>query len=211
MKYDESIVVAATSNVTGSNFIPWQPSTWPDINDDREINRVIEDIFYQTIIGELENVINDIMNSSNDGLQHRGHVIAIPMLCAIDVMSLYIIPGDLSESCPLCGRGDRVGPRYKEFIKKYFPEEYKQFAGDLYKLYRCSLVHRWHLFNVAIYPDDRLIAKKNNTVELGLLNFMEAIKYAYESVLSELKKSQNNELRKYVINIYNKLKSEAKV
>src|ERR1035441_4513103 len=58
-------------------FAPWQPSTWPaqsTLTDD-EFIEVLKQIFEQSILGEVRNVIEDI-TKSNGTLAFRGHVVA---------------------------------------------------------------------------------------------------------------------------------------
>ncbi len=170
-----------------SGIIPWQPSTWPEPPKefDSEFVEFIGVIFKETILGELENVVHDILKS-HGGLEHRGHVVAIGLLCSIDAVSSYGYHDVSATKCPECGRSDRVEPRYVGFIESHFPSEYRPYAKALYKLYRNSMIHSWNLFEVAIYPGDESIRTENGSISFGLIHFWEALKSAVGDFLSRL-------------------------
>ena len=64
-------------------FVPWQPSAWPDAPSDcHEFVMVLKRIFEVSMLMEINNVIEDA-NARNRGLEHRGHVVAISLLCAL--------------------------------------------------------------------------------------------------------------------------------
>jgi len=173
------------SEITG--FRPWQPSTWPTANDEG-INffECIERILNETILGEIGNVISD-SNAQNGSLGGRGHVVALSLFCAIDTISSYAFENTISEQCPTCLRGDRVGPRYIKYISEFFPDDYKTHAEVLYGSYRNSLVHSWNLFKVAIWPKNEPIRIDNGILNLGLISFYEALNYSIENFLIRLK------------------------
>jgi hypothetical protein len=103
-------------------------------------------------------------------LDHRGHVIAISLFCALDAISSY-------------GYGARSGKQIPPFIKAHFPASYKVHADILLYAYRHAMIHSWNLFSVAILPGDEDIESKNGIVSFGLLNLFEALKQATEHFL----------------------------
>ena len=193
----------------GPAFVPWQPSTWPAAPPHfrEDFRKVLEQIFKETILGEIESVINDVRKSNGD-LQHRGHVVAIAMLCAVDTLSSYAFSGLQSQTCLTCKRGDRVGPRYKKFIEEFFPAQYKPFATDIYSLYRNAMVHSWNLFEVTIYPANEAVQGTQGALSFGLLNFFAALQNAARDFLSAL--GSDPDLQASSLNRYRSLKNSAR-
>ena len=225
MKYKDNKIAVPVTNEIGKfmspsgvvscekeedSFRSWQPTTWPESPDNfnNDFFNTIEEIFNKTIIAEIENVLNDIKNCSSEGLEHRGHVIAIALLCAIDTISSYAYERSITEKCLLCGRGDKVGPRYKLFIEKHFPSDYRPYANEIYKLYRNSLVHSWNLFEATMLPDNESLENKDGVLSFGLLNFFGAIKVAVKDFLDELKLDKN--LQRVTLKRYEELKKTAR-
>ncbi|HZW80924.1 MAG TPA: hypothetical protein VFF50_10660 [Candidatus Deferrimicrobiaceae bacterium] len=130
-------------------FVAWQPSTWPAVPavvDETFINH-LKRIFEESILLEIRNVIDDAQENHGD-LQHRGHVIAIALMCALDAIASYGY------------RNHHVG----DFIKAHFRADYHAFADAIYQLHRNSLVHSWNLFEATIYPDHTKIKLENGAV-----------------------------------------------
>ena len=151
-------------------FVPWQPSTWPEApGDDHEFILVLKDIFQLSMLLEISHVIEDATTRAGS-LVHRGHVIAISLLCALDTISSY-------------GYGARSGSQIPPFIKAHFPESYKDHANALLCAYRHTMIHSWNLFGAAIFPGNEDIEFKNEILSFGLLNFFNALKYANEHFL----------------------------
>lgn len=180
-------------------IIYWQPSTWPTfaIQSDPGFIPVIERIFKETIVNEIDNVIGDAIQA-NGSLIHRGHVVAIAQLCAIDVLASYAFFNLSAAKCPTCGRTDSKINKYIAFIREFFPEDYKPFAFSLYKLYRNAMVHSWNLFEVGILPDSAKISSQNGSLSYGLLNFQEALKMSLDNFLAKIKIDKNLELKAYL-------------
>lgn len=154
-------------------FVPWQPSRWPDApNDDHEFVMVLKRIFEQSILIEIKSVIEDA-TARNGNVEHRGHVLAISMLCALDAISSY-------------GYGAKSGKQIPDFIKAHFPRGYRPFAESLLYLYRHAMVHSWNLFEVAITPDDTAISRKSGVISFGLLNLFDALMRGTEDFLTKL-------------------------
>jgi hypothetical protein len=170
----------ASPSVTGSGsvgdivrFVPWQPSSWPLAPADHgEFAFVLKHIFEQSMLMEINNVIDDA-TAQYGSLEHRGHVVAISMLCALDAISSY-------------GYGRQNGNQIPPFIRAHFPGQYSPFADDVLKIYRHSMIHSWNLFEAAITPGNEGIVAHGNTISFGLINFFEALKQATENFLEQL-------------------------
>src|SRR6266851_10155796 len=102
-------------------FVAWQPSTWPAVPSavDEKFIYTLKRIFEDSILGEISNVIADVRKSNGD-LQHRGHVIAISLMCALDAIASY---------------GYR-GHYFADLIRAHFPPEYHPHADQIYLVYR---------------------------------------------------------------------------
>lgn len=101
-------------------FLPWQPTSWPAPNPDFQLfSADLEVILRETILVEIRNVIADA-KQVNGGLEHRGHVIALSLLCAVDTLSSYAFEDVGIQMCEKCGRGDKIGPRYQKYIESFF-------------------------------------------------------------------------------------------
>jgi hypothetical protein len=166
-------------------FVAWQPSTWPTAPaavDDKFVF-TLKRIFEDSILGEIENVMSDVLQVNRD-LQHRGHVIAIALMCALTAISSY-------------GYGGQHAAR---FIRKHFRQEYHSHADEIYTLYRNSFVHGWNLFKASVYPDDSKIRLEGGAVAFGLLDFSQALVQATEDFLETLESDaslQRNTLKRY--------------
>jgi hypothetical protein len=68
---------------------------------------VLRKIFEESILNEIGNVITDV----GGDLRHRGHVVAIAILCALDAISSY-------------GYGAKSGKQIPDFIRAHFPAEF---------------------------------------------------------------------------------------
>lgn len=154
-------------------FVPWQPSAWPDAPSDcHEFVMVLKRIFEVSMLMEINNVIEDA-NARNRGLEHRGHVVAISLLCALDAISSY-------------GYGRKNGKQIPPFVRAHFPHEYRPFANAILTLYRHALIHSWNLFEVAITPGNEGISVVKGVITFGLLNFFDALKRATEGFLEQI-------------------------
>src|SRR5437660_278849 len=132
-------------------FAPWQPSTWPPApSSGHEFAMLLKRIFEVSMLMEINNVIQDA-NVNNGSVEHRGHVIAISLLCALDAISSY-------------GYGKKNGRQIPPFIHEHFPAEYRPFANVFLKLYRHALVHSWNLFEVAITPGNEPISRNKGVI-----------------------------------------------
>jgi hypothetical protein len=154
-------------------FIPWQPSAWPDPPPDHhDFAMVLKRIFEVSMLMEINNVIEDA-KARNGSLEHRGHVIAISLLCALDAISSY-------------GYGARSGNQIPPFICAHFPDDFHPFAEAVLKLYRHASIHSWNLFEVAITPGNEGISADRGVISFGLENFFAALKHATEDFLERL-------------------------
>lgn len=203
MKYGVSI---------DGSFVPWQPSSWPEAPKDweGEFGSALKFIIDETMMKEIENVFQDVLNQNEDRpnpLAHRGHVLLVALLCAVDTLSSYAYRNLEKEVCGECGRGDGVGPRYKRFIERHFPDSYKAYAEALYKVYRNTSVHSWHLFKVAIVPGHDDIREEGGSLVFGLLGFAAALRHAIENFFEKLK--DDPELQASVLKRYTELRTTA--
>lgn len=176
-------------------FVPWRPSAWPDApSNDHEFAMVLQRIFEVSMLIEITNVIEDA-SARSGSLEHRGHVLAISLLCALDAISPY-------------GYGRLYGRQIPPFIRAHFPDEYRPFADAVLELYRHALVHSWNLFEVAITADSEGISANNGVISFGLLNFFDALKSATENFLEHLACEAN--LHTKALARYNALRRTAK-
>jgi hypothetical protein len=170
-------------------------SVWPPPpTDDYEFVLVLKRIFEQSMLMEIKNVIDDAIARSGN-VEHRGHVLIISMLCALDAISSY-------------GYGAKSGKQIPEFINCHFATEYLPFADSILRLYRHATVHSWNLFEVAITPGDHGISETGNVISFGLLNFFGALTCATEDFLNKL--SQDATLRLAARERYRSLRASAK-
>lgn len=188
-------VTGAVVGKTQPSFPAWQPSTWPQAPDqfDDEFINTLRTIFNDSILGEIDNVIRDIQRSNGD-LQHRGHVVAIALLCAVDAISYYGYR-DSDDQVP-------------EFVKAHFPDEYRPFANELVILYRHIMAHHWNLFRAALLPGNDPIRQENGILCFGLLHFRDALRIAVKDFLEKLKSDPS--LQANAIWAYGRLRRSAK-
>src|ERR1035437_848177 len=153
-----SVSGAMVGALKPDHFVAWLPSTWPAKPQAAEENfiNILKRIFEESMLGEIRNVIEDA-HKSYGSLNHRGHVVALALLCALDAVASYGYHGRFYVSA---------------FIKAHFRADYHPFADELYILHRNSLVHSWHLFEATIYPDHTKIKSEGGVVAFGLLDFL---------------------------------------
>ncbi len=177
-------------------FVSWQPSTWPDLSnaDSKEVISVLQQIVDETMIDEIKNVISDA-HTVNGDLQHRGHVVALALMCALDAVAAY-------------GYRGGHGPQIKSFVGNHFPNEYKAHGQEIYDLYRCALVHEWNLFQVAIWPGNQQFTSTNGVLSVGLLTLLVALQSGIDDFFDQL--TSNVHVRDNTLRYYNKLRSTAK-
>lgn len=140
---------------------------------------------------KIDNVIGD----ASERLEHRGHVVAIALLCALDAISSY-------------GYGAQNGRQIPDFVRNHFPSEYKNYGGKLLKLYRHAMVHSWNLFQASILPGNEAVTFKGNTLCFGLLNLRTALWQAVEDFLTKLAASEK--LQKKTLSRYRSLARSAR-
>ena len=166
-------------------FYAWQPSTWPapPATVDEEFVIALKRIFEESILGEIDKVIAD----AHGNLEHRGHVVVIALMCALDAISSY-------------GYGAQSGRQIPDFVRAHFPTDYHRHANEIRELYRNAVVHSWNLFKVSLYPGHEGITRSNGVLSLGILNFHSALIQATEDFLENLfssKTLQENSLARY--------------
>ena len=177
-----------------STFRPWQPSTWP--KPPAKVNKAfieeLRKIFCESMLEEISNVIKDSTQANGD-LQHRGHVVGISLMCALDALSSY---------------GYR-GKHVARFVGNHFPPDYQPHADNIYGLYRNSLVHNWNLFQATILPgNDAITQTRRGGLSFGLLNFFDALKFGLEDFLKKLETDPR--LQTQTLDRYRKLRSTAR-
>ncbi len=176
-------------------FYAWQPSTWPAAprKVDQTFIETLKRIFEESILAEIKNVIDDA-EKRNGNLEHRGHVVAIGLLCALDAISSY-------------GYGAKSGKQIPDFVRTHFPGEYRQHAESLLRLYRHAMVHSWNLFKASIYPGRETIKRDGDSISFGLLHLFDALVQATEHFLNMLESDRL--LRKRTLRRYRKLRESA--
>ncbi|MGD0281433.1 MAG: hypothetical protein ABSB95_03625 [Dissulfurispiraceae bacterium] len=187
------------------DFYAWQPSTWPapPSSYNAAFGNTLRTIFYDSLLGEIDNVITDAPT-----LEYRGHVVALSILCAVDAVSSYAFRNSQKDICESCKRTDKVGPRYKRYIREFFPNEYQPFAAKLYSLFRNSITHSWNLFEAAMLPGNEPITEVNGTIVLGLGHFFTAFKSSVDTFLDRLQ--VDNTLQAASLHRYRELKHMAR-
>lgn len=177
-------------------FVAWQPSTWPATPPavDERFVFTLKRIFEESILGEIANVISDATKCNGD-LQHRGHVVAISLMCALDAIASYGYRGE-------------KGVYLRDFIAAHFPGDYQPYAADIYGFYRCSLVHSWNLFEASLYPGHERISNVGGTLSFGLLNFFEALTMSAGDFLEKL--ATDGALQANTLDRYEQLRTSAK-
>ncbi len=173
---------------TGTTFYAWLPSTWPSAptSIDAKFINTLKRIFEDSILSEINNVILDADKVAG-GLEHRGHVVAIALLCALDAISSY-------------GYGRRNGKQIPNFVVDHFPASFQPYASRLRELYRNTMVHGWNLFEASISPGREPITN-NGTLSFGLLTFFDALVYGTQDFLEKLEYRtdlQKNSLKRYL-------------
>ncbi len=185
--------------ITGAIVTPpsqlraWQPSTWPKAPAkwNAGFSAIIRRIFEDSMLNEIDNVIAD----AHDNLEHRGHVVAIALLCALDAISSY-------------GYGARSGRQIPDFVRAHLPADYRPHADALLRLYRHTMVHSWNLFEAAVLPGNDPVTVSNGRLCFGLLHFRKALSEAVESYFKKL--ATDSTLQTMTLRRYRKLKSSAK-
>jgi hypothetical protein len=173
-------VASDSAGYDGSLATNWnQPNTWPKLP--REWNpsfiATFIKIFHESILDEIKNVIEDAQKR-NGSLEHRGHVVGVALLCALDAISSY-------------GYGARSGAQIPEFIKAHFPSEYHPYARDIKVIYRNCLVHSWNLFGVALTPGKDPISKNNGILSVGILHLNESLALSTSEFLHALETNKS--------------------
>ena len=201
LAFSEKFDVSAPS-VTGyggpavTRFHAWLPSTWPaapnSIDDD--FIKTLTLILEESILGEINNVIADAKQHAGS-LEHRGHVVAISLLCALDAISSY-------------GYGAESGRQIPPFVTEHFPIEYRPYGKELQRLYRNSMIHSWNLFAASLHPGTQRVTMTDGVLSFGLLNLFEALVDGTEDFLDKL--LTNAVLGRRTLARYSSLRKSAK-
>jgi hypothetical protein len=198
--YRTSVSVPSISGAivsSSTELLPWQPSTWPEAEAkwNANLSATLRKIFDDSILAEIDDVIADA-KEANGGLEHRGYVIAIALMCSLDAVSSY-------------GYEPRSGNQIPDFVKAHFPTEYREHADELLKLYRHALVHSWHLFEVAVRPgDDPITVDENGVLCFGLLHLRDALSAGIKDYFETL--GTDTDLQNKTLKRYKDLRATAK-
>jgi hypothetical protein len=195
-------MIDATITIQPPALRPWLPSTWPPAPakvDDAFIE-TLRRIFQESILNEVDNVIAD----ANGNLSHRGHVIAIALLCALDAVSSYAYRDKKLGK----GRRAQKNKALSQFVAVHFPADYRRHDKAINKLYRNCMIHSWNLFAAAIQSGDQKIDNTKGIVSFGLLNFRDALKVGIEDFLVNLKTDAS--LQATALRRYRKFRGSAK-
>jgi hypothetical protein len=88
-----------------------------------------------------------------------------------------------------------------KFVKRHFPEAYKQYANMFYQGYRNSLVHSWNLVgNFALLSGNQVPRMKDGELQIGVIHFADAFERAVRDYLQRLKSDkalQDRTLHRY--------------
>jgi hypothetical protein len=194
VKYINVSVPSVSGAIVGSpdQFYAWQPSSWPEAPKSwiPELATAVRRIIEESILNEISNVIDD----AKGNLEHRGFVVAIALMCALDAISSY-------------GYGAQSGNQIPTFVQAHFGQEYRSHASALLQLYRHCLIHSWSLPKAAIKPGNDPIKEVHGVLSFGLLHFREALFQATEDFFKKLE--TNNVLQEMTLLRYRKIKKDA--
>ena len=139
--------------------------------------------------------INNVIADAKGNLEHRGFVIAIALMCALDTISSY-------------GYGARSGKQIPNFVRSHFSSDYRPHAAALLRLYRHCLVHSWSLPKAAITSGSDPIVTNNGVLCFGLLQFRDALSRASEDFFKKLETDHG--LQAKTLTRYRMIKKDAR-
>lgn len=201
-------------NTSQETFLAWQPNTWPvapAVYDDG-FAITLKRIFQESMIDEIANVINSVPVSDTDSVPtvvHKGHVIALAILCGIDTLSSYAYKFQTQNHCITCGHKypERIASQYKKYIETFFPVDYRPFANEIYKLYRCPITHSWNLFGATMSLGNRTIQMGTNGIILGLNNFFVAFETSMNNFIEVMR--ADRDIQRVALHRYEELRTTA--
>jgi hypothetical protein len=159
-------------------FVPRLPSTWPAVAPvpDASFADILERLFVEGMLAELNNVCDDISAHNPTGMQGRGHVVGVAMMAILDSVSHFAYPAD------------RQHIRIPSYVYDYFAAEYDPIGQDLSDSYRNGLAHEWFMREVAFLPgNEPLVIQQNGSPILGLLTFRDALTESVHRFLAGLR------------------------
>ncbi len=160
-----------------SGTFAWLPSTWPPapVPIDSAFVDTLANIFRAGMLEEIQNVIDDAF-ASGGSLEHRGHVVAVAMMCALDSLSCF------------ASKAKKQKVRIANFVQNFFPMEFHEFAEDIYLGFRNGLVHEWFLTRVVFLPDEEPITREDGKpVSMGLLTFQRGLEQSVSGFVDTLR------------------------
>jgi hypothetical protein len=164
--------------VSARPFVPRLPSTWPAVDPEpgASFADILERLFVEGMLAELNNVCDDIAANNATGLQGRGHVVGVAMMSILDSVSQFAYPTE------------RQRVRIPHYVCDYFAAEYHPIGQDLSDRYRNGLVHEWFMREVAFLPGNEVLTMQSNgSPILGLLTFRDALAGSIHRFLADLR------------------------
>ena len=126
-------------------------------------------------------------------LVHRGHVVAVACMCALDAVSLY---GYKKQEC-------------QEIHQAHFSGRVQALRQPNLPDYRHNLVHAWNLFgNAALLPGNEPISEQAGQLSFGILNFVDSFEHAVNDFLVQLE--SDRALQERALYRYRELTGEIK-
>lgn len=139
------------------------------------------------MIDEIDNVVAD----ANADMTHRGHVVALAILCATEAVSQFGYE------------------HVAEFIDAHFPEPYRPYSDRLFVEFRNEgLAHGWNLFESTLLPGFEPVQQTEGFLQVGILNLLSALKEAQGRFLAALVTSDT--LRWRASERYRRLRNRAR-
>jgi hypothetical protein len=141
---------------------------------------ILERLFREGMLDELEATCADILAQNKTGLQGRGHVVGIAMLSALDSLSQFAYPSE------------RQYIRIPKYVQDYFPPEFEVIREELNSGYRNGLIHEWFMREVAFLPGTEPISiQANGSPVLGLLTFKAGLIRSVDRFVEALRTDDN--------------------
>jgi len=126
-------------------------------------------------------------------MSHRGHVIAVAYMCALDAVSSY---GYKNQNV-------------RKFDRNHFPSTWRPYARLIYPEYRLNLVHAWNLFGKAsLLPGDQPVSGENGQVSFGIVTLARAFNTGVDDFLARLE--TDSHLQERALHRYREVKGEAR-
>lgn len=131
-------------------------------------------LFSQIYLGGIPSVI------TNDS----AYLSFVCCVTAVDVLAGYRYGEDYKDG--------KVGTRFTDFVRDYFPEPYGPYASKLYD-FRCAIVHAFSpTFPLTHHHSEKHFTKeKDGAVVLNAEDFYSALVFASQRYFTELRSSRD--------------------